>query len=164
MANDWALIKHWERELAFHGSGHLLHWLYWESMSPRGGGKPGGRLLEALGRDFGGWERFRAQFTEAAIAVEASGWTLLAWNPSFGRLDLLQVEKHQDLTVWGVIPILIVDVWEHAYYLKYQNRRPDYVQAWWNVVDWEGVARRLVVAQGWFPGWSAPPSGGDVRR
>ncbi len=147
-ADDWALVKHWERELAFHGSGHLLHSLYWENMSPQGG-QPGGRLLDALVRDFGGFDRFQAQFTAAAVAVEASGWTLLAWNPPFARLDLLQVEKHQDLTVWGVIPLLVVDVWEHAYYLKYQNRRADYVKAWWSVVNWEDVARRLVVAQGW---------------
>lgn len=92
---------------------------------------------------------FQNHFTAAAVAVEASGWTILAWNPSFARLDILQVEKHQDLTVWGVIPIFIVDVWEHAYYLKYQNRRADYVQAWWNLANWEDVARRLVVARGW---------------
>lgn len=144
---DYALIKHWERELAFHGSGHLLHTLFWENMTPRGGGEPDGELAAQIAQDFGSFEAFKAQFSAAANAVEGSGWGLLGWLPAFGKLTILQVEKHQDLTVWGVLPLLIVDVWEHAYYLKYQNRRAEWVSNWWNLVNWPDVARRFATAR-----------------
>lgn len=146
-AGDYALIKHWERELAFHGSGHLLHTLFWENMTPGGGGEPGGELAAQIAQDFGGFEAFKAQFSAAANAVEGSGWGLLGWLPAFGKLDILQVEKHQDLALWGVVPLLIVDVWEHAYYLKYQNRRAEWVSNWWNLVNWPDVARRFAAAR-----------------
>jgi Fe-Mn family superoxide dismutase len=138
---DYALVKHWERELAFHGSGHALHTLFWENMAA-GGGSPEGELAARIVQDFGSLEAFKAQFTAAAVAVEGSGWCLLAWVPAFGKLSLLQVEKHQDLTVWGAVPLLIVDVWEHAYYLKYQNRRAEWIGQWWNIVNWADVAHR----------------------
>ena len=82
----------------------------------------------------------------SAIQVEASGWAILAWNPAWGRLETLTAEKHQNLTAWGSIPILVVDVWEHAYYLDYQNRRADFVRAWWSLVNWEEVECRLFAA------------------
>jgi Fe-Mn family superoxide dismutase len=146
-AGDYALIKHWERELAFHGSGHLLHTLFWENMTPGGGGEPDGELAAQITQDFGSFEAFKAQFSAAANAVEGSGWGLLGWLPAFGKLVVLQVEKHQDLTLWGVVPLLIVDVWEHAYYLKYQNRRAEWVSNWWNLVNWPDVARRFAAAR-----------------
>lgn len=146
-AGDYALVKHWERELAFHGSGHLLHTLFWENMTPGGGGEPSGELAAQIAQDFGGFEAFKAQFNAAANAVEGSGWGLLGWLPAFGKLVILQVEKHQDLTLWGVVPLLIVDVWEHAYYLKYQNRRAEWVSNWWNLVNWPDVARRFAAAR-----------------
>ncbi len=146
-SGDYALIKHWERELAFHGSGHLLHTLFWENMTPGGGGEPDGELAAQIAQDFGSFEAFKAQFSAAANAVEGSGWGLLGWLPAFGKLAILQVEKHQDLTVWGVLPLLIVDVWEHAYYLKYQNRRAEWVSNWWNLVNWPDVARRFAAAR-----------------
>jgi len=145
-SGDYALIKHWERELAFHGSGHLLHTLFWENMTPRGGGQPGGDLATQIARDFGSFDAFKAQFTAAANAVEGSGWCLLGWAPGLDKLVILQVEKHQDLTVWGVVPLLIVDVWEHAYYLKYQNRRAEWLGSWWNIVNWADVASRFARA------------------
>jgi Fe-Mn family superoxide dismutase len=140
---DFALVKHWERELAFHGSGHLLHCLFWENMSPQGGGVPSGTLADRINQDFGSFEAFKKQFSAAAVAVEGSGWTLLVWNPEFNKLEILQAEKHQNLTQWGAVPLLTVDVWEHAYYLKYQNKRAAWVEAWWNLVNWEDVAKRL---------------------
>jgi Fe-Mn family superoxide dismutase len=146
---DFGLIKHWEREIAFHGSGHILHSLYWVTMAPanKGGGKkPEGTLLRQLETDFGSYEGFTKQFTAAAAAVEGSGWAILAFSPLGRKLVILTAEKHQNLTQWGVIPILTVDVWEHAYYLKYQNRRGDYLAAWWNVVNWEEAGRRLTEA------------------
>lgn len=143
---DFSGVKHWSRELAFHGSGHILHSLYWVTMAPAGkggGGKPSDGLMRQLESDFGSYDNFSKQFTAAAIAVEGSGWALLVLSPLGRKLEILTAEKHQDLAQWGATPILTVDVWEHAYYLKYQNRRADYIAAWWNVVNWLEVAKRL---------------------
>lgn len=140
---DFALIKHWERELAFHGSGHFLHSLFWQNMCPKGGGSAQGTLVERMTIDFGSYDNFKKQFSAAAVAVEGSGWALLVWNPAFAKLEILQAEKHQNLTQWGVIPLLTVDVWEHAYYLKYQNKRASWVEAWWNLVNWDDVFKRF---------------------
>jgi len=142
-AGDFALVKHWERELAFHGSGCVLHSLYWASMWPAGRGKPSKALADAIDASFGSFDKKAAQFAAATKAVEGSGWGLLAWDPATRRLVVLTVEKHQDLTVWGAVPILVCDVWEHAYYLKYQNKRPDYVDAWMKIVDWESANKRF---------------------
>jgi Fe-Mn family superoxide dismutase len=139
---DFALIKHWERELAFHGSGHILHTMFWENMAPNAGGAASGAIAEQIDKDFGSYEIFKKEFTSAAVAVEGSGWALLCWNPNFKKLEILTAEKHQNLTQWGVIPLLVCDVWEHAYYLKYQNKRAAFVEAWWNLVDWEDVNKR----------------------
>jgi len=141
--DDFTLIKHWERELAFHGSGHILHTLFWENMQPNGGGQPSGSIAERINQDFNDYSTFKKQFSTAAVAVEASGWAVLCWNPMFKKLVILQIEKHQNLTQWGVIPLLILDVWEHAYYLKYQNKRAAFVEAWWNLVNWEVVNTRF---------------------
>jgi superoxide dismutase, Fe-Mn family len=145
---DFALVKHWERELAFHGSGHILHSLYWSTMAPtgKGGGQPDGELLRQLAADFGSFDLFAKQFGAAAAAVEGSGWAVLALSPLGKKLEILTAEKHQNLTQWGCMPILTIDVWEHAYYLKYQNRRADYIAAWWNVVNWQEAAARLAAA------------------
>jgi Fe-Mn family superoxide dismutase len=140
---DFVLVKHWERELAFHGSGHLLHSLFWLNMSPNGGGTPSGSLADRINQDFTSFEGFKKQFSAAAVAVEGSGWAILVWNPEFKKLEILQSEKHQNLTQWGVIPLLTVDVWEHAYYLKFQNKRAAWVETWWNLVNWEDVAQRF---------------------
>ncbi len=140
---EYSLVKHWERELAFHGSGHLLHTLFWENMSPDGGGPANGAVAEQINQSFGGFEAFKKQFSAAAVAVEGSGWAVLCWNPVFSRLVILTAEKHQNLTQWGVVPLLTVDVWEHAYYLKYQNKRAAWVEAWWNLVNWNDVNKRF---------------------
>ncbi|ACL19293.1 Superoxide dismutase [Desulfitobacterium hafniense DCB-2] len=140
---DFGLVKHWERELAFHGSGHLLHTLFWTNMTPDGGGTPAGSLGERISQDFGSFEAFKKQFSAAAVAVEGSGWAVLVWNPEFKKLEILQAEKHQNLTQWGVVPLLTVDVWEHAYYLKYQNKRAAWVETWWNLVNWADVSQRF---------------------
>jgi Fe-Mn family superoxide dismutase len=142
---NFALIKHWERELAFHGAGHMLHTLFWENMAP-GGTQLTGEVVDRINEDFGDVETMKKQFTAASAAVEGSGWCVLAWVPKFGKLEILQVEKHQDLTIWGCIPLLILDVWEHAYYLKYQNRRADFISAFWNIVNWDAVNQRFVEA------------------
>jgi Fe-Mn family superoxide dismutase len=145
---DFALVKHWERELAFHGSGHILHTLFWESMSPGGGGEATGAVSDRIKMDFGGYESFKKQFSAAAAAVEGSGWTLLCWNPLFNKLEVLTAEKHQNLTQWGVVPLLALDLWEHAYYLKYQNKRAAWIEAWWNLVNWENVNKLYAKVSG----------------
>lgn len=144
---DFALIKHWERELAFHGAGHILHSIFWENMSPDGGGAPQGTIAQQIEQDFGNFEAFKKHFTAATVAVEGSGWGLLVWNPYAGKLEIMTAEKHQDLTIWGVVPLLVCDVWEHAYYLKYQNKRAAWVEAWWNIVNWQNVEERFVKAK-----------------
>jgi len=148
MSGDFSLIKHWSRELAFHGSGHVLHTLYWDNMSPKGGGKPRGELLAAMEKSFGEFDRFKKQFVTATKAVEGSGWGIMAFEPFRGYLVILQAEKHQDLAIWGVYPLLICDVWEHAYYLKYQNRRAEYVKNFFNLIHWPEVERRYKMAKG----------------
>jgi len=144
---DFDLIKHWEREAAFNGAGHYLHTIFWEAMSPDGGGAPGGELAKQIKRDFGSFEAFKAHFSNAAEKVEGGGWAILVWSPRSRRLEILQAEKHQNLSQWDVVPLLPLDVWEHAYYLKYNNRRADYIDAWWNVVNWPYVGKRFEQAR-----------------
>ncbi|NLI91920.1 MAG: superoxide dismutase [Peptococcaceae bacterium] len=136
---DYSLIKHWEKELAFHGSGYILHNLFWTNMTPAGGGEASGPVGEHIKLDFGSFSIFKSQMSAAAAAVEGSGWAVLAWNHFIRRLEILQVEKHQDLCLWGAFPILVLDVWEHAYYLKYQNKRAEWIKAWWNLINWQDV-------------------------
>ncbi len=141
---DYDLILHWEREAAFHGAGHYLHTIFWNNMSPKGGGEPsvGGGLRGRIDADFGGFDEFKAHFSAAAEKAEGVGWAILVWSPRSHRLEILQAEKHQNLSQWDVVPLLVLDVWEHAYYLKYHNDRKTYIEAWWNVVNWKDVERR----------------------
>lgn len=132
-------IKALSRDLAFNGSGVVLHWLYFMTIGPQAGGKPGGTLKQLIDRDFGSFETFWNQFSAASKSVEASGWGVLAWEPFSKRLVIMQAEKHQNLTSWGVMPLLACDVWEHAYYLKYQNRRAEYVDNFQKIIDWKKV-------------------------
>lgn len=140
--NDFSQIKALSRDLAFHGSGHVLHSLYWVSMAPDGSAEPTGELRAALARDFGSFDAFKAQFLAAAKEVEGSGWAVLAYEPVGETLLVLQAEKHQNLAFWGAVPLLVCDVWEHAYYDQYQNRRGEYVDNFSKLIDWPGLARR----------------------
>ena len=146
--NDYSQIQALENKLAFNGSGHILHSIYWTIMSPPGTGKHPGELTQwYLQKCFGNYQTFQAQMHSATAAVEASGWGILGYSPAFGRLEIFQCEKHQNLTQWGCIPILVCDVWEHAYYLKYQNNRADYITNWFQLIDWPEVERRLIAAE-----------------
>jgi Fe-Mn family superoxide dismutase len=141
---DAGETKRWSRELAFNGSGHMLHVLFWNVMGPPSagaGGQPSGSsaIARQIQKDFGSFKAFADQFQAAAASVEGSGWAILVYEPLSGQLMVMQSEKHQDLTMWGVIPVLPVDVWEHAYYLKYKNMRKDYVSAFMNVINWPAV-------------------------
>ena len=127
------------------GGGHANHSLFWMVMSPKGGGQPGGALAKAIDASFGGFAAFRQQFSDAAANRFGSGW---AWLALAGGKLVIESTPNQDSPLMeGRVPILGLDVWEHAYYLHYQNRRPDYIAAWWNVVNWEEVARRFDAAR-----------------
>lgn len=128
------------------GGGHANHSLFWTIMSPKGGGEPGGDLGAAIRATFGDFASFREQFTKAGITRFGSGWAWLALDPQDKLLVYSTANQESPLMV-GNIPILGLDVWEHAYYLKYQNRRPDYINAWWNIVNWEEVAARFTQAR-----------------
>lgn len=152
-SGDYDLIKHWEREAAFNGAGHYLHTLFWTVMAPGRGGLPMGAVLEQIERDFGSFDQFKQHFSRAAEKVEGGGWALWVWSPRANRTAILTAEKHQNLTQWESIPLLVLDVWEHSYYLKYQTNRRAYIEAWWNLVNWPEVAMRLERASGlvWQP-------------
>jgi Fe-Mn family superoxide dismutase len=145
--NNFADVKALSKAVAFHGSGHILHTLFWHSMRPGGAGEIPGEMEKAMKDSFGTVESCKAQFAAAAKDVEGSGWAILAYEPFADKLLILQAEKHQDLTVWGVQPLLVCDVWEHAYYLKYQNRRAEWVDTFMKMADWQFAAERLAQAR-----------------
>ncbi|MGN5128353.1 superoxide dismutase [Aeromonas hydrophila] len=128
-----------------HGGGHANHSLFWQVMSPQGGGEPGGELAAAIERDLGGLEAFKQAFTQAALSRFGSGWAWLVVDRS-GKLQVVSSANQDSPLQDGLVPILGLDVWEHAYYLKYQNKRPDYIAAFYKVIDWSEVARRYVAA------------------
>ncbi|MDY7783856.1 superoxide dismutase [Aeromonas caviae] len=128
-----------------HGGGHVNHSLFWQVMSPAGGGEPGGELAAAIERDLGGLEAFKQAFTQAALSRFGSGWAWLVVDGR-GKLQVVSSANQDSPLMEGLTPILGLDVWEHAYYLKYQNKRPDYIAAFYNVIDWDEVARRYVAA------------------
>jgi Fe-Mn family superoxide dismutase len=125
-----------------HGGGHLNHSLFWKLLSPKGGGKPTGALSNAIDKSFGSFDAFKEQFVNAATNLFGSGWAWLASDTS-GKLSVVGLPNQDSPVSQGLKPILGLDVWEHAYYLKYQNRRPDYITAFWNIVSWEQVAAHL---------------------
>ncbi|MDX7672189.1 superoxide dismutase [Aeromonas caviae] len=128
-----------------HGGGHANHSLFWQVMSPQGGGEPDGELAAAIERDLGGLEAFKQSFTQAALSRFGSGWAWLVVDGR-GKLQVVSSANQDSPLMEGLTPILGLDVWEHAYYLKYQNKRPDYIAAFYNVIDWDEVARRYVAA------------------
>ncbi|WP_429078752.1 superoxide dismutase [Aeromonas veronii] len=130
-----------------HGGGHANHSLFWLVMSPQGGGEPGGELALAIERELGGFDAFKQAFTQAALSRFGSGWAWLVVDKA-GRLQVESSANQDSPLMHGHTPILGLDVWEHAYYLKYQNKRPDYIAAFYQVVDWAEVARRYQAARG----------------
>lgn len=142
--NDYALVDYWSKKAAFNGGGHFLHSLFWLVMAPAGkggGGDPKGALAEKIKEDFGTFGTFKSQFSATAKSVEGGGWAILHYRHSDRRLVMMQAENQHKLTQWNVTPILALDVWEHAYYLKYRNRRDNYINEWWNLVNWDQVAQ-----------------------
>ncbi|MGI8661820.1 MAG: superoxide dismutase [Acidimicrobiales bacterium] len=145
-ADDFDTLTKLQKDLAFHVSGHVLHSIFWQNLSPEGA-EPAGALLAQLDADFGGVERFKAHVTSAATSVQGSGWAVAAWEPTAQRVIVSQVYDHQGNHGQGTLPLLVVDAWEHAYYLQYKNVKADFFEAIWNVVNWTDVEARLSEAK-----------------
>lgn len=146
-AERWSDLPGLERTFAFNLGGHLLHSIYWTNLGPNGGGEPDGALKSAIDDTFDGFDSFKALFTQASATVQGSGWGVLGWEPLGQRLVVQQITVHHDNHLTGTVPLLAIDVWEHAYYLQYQNVRADYLKAMWNVIDWSDVAKRFDAAK-----------------
>lgn len=140
---DLDTVDYWIKKSSFHGSGHILHTIFWTNLSAKGGGEPKGELMKYIDKQYGGFDRFKQLLSTAAINVDGSGWGIVAYQPFTDQVIVFQCENHEKLTQWGAIPLLIIDVWEHAYYLKYKNKRADFVNAIFNIIDWDNVAMRL---------------------
>ena len=143
LRGDFSAIQSLSRDLAFHGSGHVLHSIYWSSMSPHGGGEPTGSVKEHLEGSFGSIDAFRGHFAAATKGVEGNGWGILAWEPLGSRLLVTAAESHHQIVFQGAVPLLVCDVWEHAYYLQYQNRRADYVDKFFEVLNCDFLALQI---------------------
>ena len=133
------------RGLVFNINGHKLHAIYWQNMAPagKGGGKPGGLLADLIDKQFGSFERFKQVFTETANSLPGTGWTVLYYDTETGNLQIMTIENHFMNQIIELPVLLIVDEFEHAYYLQYKNKRADYINAWWNVVNWDDAENRL---------------------
>jgi Fe-Mn family superoxide dismutase len=140
---NFSALNQLQKSLAFHVSGHVLHSLFWKNMIPHGGGRPERDLADAIAESFGSFDGVKSQLTEAALNVQGSGWGALAWEPLGQRLVVEQVYDHQGNIGNGTVPLLVLDMWEHAYYLQYRNVKTDWVNAFWEVVNWEDVAQRF---------------------
>lgn len=151
--DEFGDVKPVERSLSFNLSGHINHSIFWKNMHPDGGGEPSGALADQISEDFGSLEQFKAQFNAAASGVEGSGWGLLVHDPITNGLQIIQAENHNNRAIQGSTPLLVVDVWEHAYYLQYENNRGDYLDAFWNVVNWDDVAQRFQHCEGTQIDW-----------
>ena len=142
--NDVSQIIQLQPALRFNGGGHLNHSIFWEVLSPNGGGEPTGDLMETIRRDFESFENMKKELSTVSVGVQGSGWGWLGYNPASGRLRIAACINQDPLQpTTGLIPLFGIDVWEHAYYLQYKNVRPDYVNAIWNIVNWKNVEQRL---------------------
>ena len=136
-----------ERALAFNLSGHVLHSILWKNMAPKGGGRPGGELARTIDENFGAFETFRGQLIHAASTLMGSGWAALTWEPIGRRLLVTQIYDHQANLCPGSVPLMVIDAWEHAYYLQYQNQKTAFFEAAWRVWNWEDITERFEAAQ-----------------
>ncbi len=146
-SGNLAAVNKLEKDLAFNVGGHVNHTIFWNNLSPEGGGAPEGELGAAIDEFFGSFEKFQAHFTATALGVQGSGWAVLAWDALGQRANIVQLFDQQGNLPAGTIPLLMLDVWEHAYYLDYLNVRADYVKAFWNIANWQDVAKRFDAAR-----------------
>lgn len=151
-SGDLGNVNKLEKDLAFNLGGHVNHSIFWENMSPDGGGQPEGDVADAIVEYFGSFDGFQKQFNAAAMGVQGSGWAVLSWDALGQRANVQQFFDQQANLPAGTVPLLMLDVWEHAYYLDYLNVRADYVGAFWNLVNWQDVAARLDRARKQTPG------------
>ena len=155
-ADQLSSVNLLEKNLAFNLGGHVNHTVFWPNMSPDGGDKPDGELAAAIDEQFGSFDAFRAQFTAAALGIQGSGWSILAWDSLGQQLIIEQLYDHQGNLAARSVPLLMLDMWEHAFYLQYLNVKADYVKAWWNVANWADVTRRFTTARTVTPGLITP--------
>jgi Fe-Mn family superoxide dismutase len=141
---DYARIAALEHALAFNVSGHVLHSLFWQNLTPKGGDRPNGALAEQIQDDFSSFDAFKAQMTRAAATITGSGWAALVWDPASARLIVVQIHDHQSEVAQGSVPLMVLDAWEHAYYLQYRNEKTKYFDAVWNLWNWEDVSQRYL--------------------
>jgi Fe-Mn family superoxide dismutase len=144
--NDLTMVNKFQKDLAFNLAGHVNHTVFWRNMSPDGGDKPTGELAAAIDNFFGSFDAFRAHFTASALGIQGSGWSILVWDILGQKLLIEQLYDHQGNLSVGSIPLLMLDMWEHAFYLDYQNVKPEYVKAFWNIVNWADVQARFAEA------------------
>ncbi|MCZ2812002.1 superoxide dismutase [Modestobacter sp. VKM Ac-2979] len=140
-------VNLYEKNLAFNLAGHVNHSVFWPNMSPDGGDKPVGELAAAIDDQFGSFDGFRAHFAASALGIQGSGWSILAWDSVGQKLLICQLYDHQGNLPVGLVPLLMLDMWEHAFYLQYRNVKADYVKAWWNVANWADVQQRFQTAR-----------------
>jgi Fe-Mn family superoxide dismutase len=141
--NDLSMVNKFQKDLAFNLAGHVNHTVFWRNMSPDGGDKPTGELAAAIDNFFDSFDAFRAHFTASALGIQGSGWSILVWDILGQKLLIEQLYDHQGNLAVGSIPLLMLDMWEHAFYLDYQNVKPEYVKAFWNIVNWADVQARF---------------------
>lgn len=146
-AGDLGTINQFQRDLQFNLGGHINHSIFWKTLSPEGGGEPEGELAEAIKDGFGSFDNFVKQFTAVATGIQGSGWSVLAYETVSGKLVTFQLYDQANHIPAGVYPLLMLDMWEHAFYLDYLNVKADYVKAFWNIVNWQYVAERLEQAK-----------------
>ena len=142
--DDLAALEH---ALAFNVSGHVLHSLFWQNLKAHGGGEPGGELGTAIDADFGGFEKMKKQLVKTAMTIAGSGWAALVWDPVIHRLGTTQIHDHQGELTQGSVPLLVIDAWEHAYYLQYQAEKGQYFEAVWRLWNWDDVQQRFLRAR-----------------
>ncbi len=145
--NDLTWVNKLQKDLAFNLAGHVNHTVFWRNMSPEGGDKPFGELEAAINEFFGSFDGFRAHLTASALGIQGSGWSILAWDVLGEQLIIEQLYDHQGNLAPASIPLLMLDMWEHAFYLDYQNVKGDYVKAFWNIVNWADVQERFEAAR-----------------
>jgi superoxide dismutase, Fe-Mn family len=146
-SGDLTYVNKLEKDLSFNLGGHVNHSIFWTNLSPDGGDKPTGELASAIDDHFGSFDKFTAHFTATALGVQGSGWAVLAWDSIGQKLIIVQFFDQQGNLPAGIVPLLMLDVWEHAYYLDYKNVRADYVKAFWNIANWANVQQRFDVAR-----------------
>jgi len=146
-SGDFGAIAALERAIAFHGCGHVNHVIFWHNMGPKAGGEQGGNLAGQIKKDFGDFAKFKDTIKNNGLTQFGSGWSWVVWDPNGQKLAAIKKPNQDSPLMEGLVPVLGVDVWEHAYYLKYQNLRANYLDAWWNTVNWKAVEAKLAAAK-----------------